>query len=323
MKKTRTQLYTQIRELLLNKRAYPYFALGFVAVTFLATSTFIFLSILRSLDATFEEKRVKPVLPVRVNFAAIDTIALKLGIEIPVRNIPSRTGLVLNQPPIIFNFTSIRSQILPGETITIFLNAYDPDGDTLDVRWNATGGSLNPLGPYGPARWKAPDKTGDYTITVALTDNHTGRTPVSTALGLKVIPRPAGEIPPQEIPQIATRLVGLVKEEGSPELYLVKLDRGKLFKRVVVDNKVIDFYGHINLNTVQIVPAGGLEEYILTNWIRGKDKTKVYQVNLDGAKQWYNMSFEEFETRGGSDEAIFTVNDAEVDSYPDGPDILP
>lgn len=261
------------------------------------------------------------MLPIRVNFGAIDTVALKLGIEIPARNIPSSDSLAINSAPVIFNFTSIRSQVLPGETITIFLNAYDPDGDEVDIRWNASAGTLTPLARYGPARWKAPQKTGDYTITVALTDNQFGRTPVATSLSLKVIPKPAGEISPQEIPQIATRLVGLVKEEGRGELYLIKSDGGKLFKRVVVDPRVIDFYSHVNLNTVQIVPQGTLDEYILTNWVRGRDKTKVYRVNLDGTKQWLRMTFEQFEARGGSDIAVFTVNDAEVSSYPDGRDI--
>lgn len=319
---------TKIKDFVTNKQIYPYFALGFVALIFLVTSIVIFIVTLRSLNLTFEERRDSPVLPIRVNFDAIDTVALKLGIEIPVRDIPSRETSFVNAAPVIFNFTSVRSQVLPGETITIFLNAYDPENDELDVSWKATDGILTPIGPYGPVRWKAPQNTGNYAVTVALTDNQQGRTPVSANISIDVIPKPPGEEPAQEIPQFATRLVGLVKEEGDPTLYLVKTDylvktmEEKLYKRVVVDPKILDFYGHLDINSVEIVPPGTLGEYTLSNWIRGKDKTKVYKVNPDLTKQWYKMTFGEFETTGGSDPAVFTVNEEELRAYADGEDIL-
>lgn len=321
MEKRRKQQFTALTEFLSDKRLYPYLALGMVAFSFLATAILIFWTIIQSINQTFEEKRVMPVLPIRINFQAVDQVASKLGIEIPARNIPSRI-YVKNTPPLILNFTSIRSQVLPEENVTIFLNAYDPEGDTLDVKWNASGGELKPLGPYGPARWKAPRETGTYTLGVSLNDNQPDRQPVSASLAITVIPKPEGGAAVADIPQIATRLVGLVKEEGASRLYLIKSEGQRGYRRIVTDNKIIDFYGHLSLNTVQIIPPDVLKDYTLVPWIRGKDKTKVYQVSPDKTKQWLNMRFEDFKTRGGSDEAVFTVNEAELNFYGDGPEIL-
>jgi len=318
----RPKQFTALTNFLSDKQFHPYFALGVVALSFLITAVLIFWTILQSINQTFEEKQITPVLPIRINFNAIDQIALRLKIEIPARNIPSRT-YAKNTPPLIFNFTSIRSQVLPEEEVTIFLNAYDPEGDVLDVKWNASGGVLNPLGPYGPARWKAPKETGTYTLGVSLNDNQPERQPVSASIAITVIPRPEGDVAIADVPQIATRLVGLIKEEGASQFYFVKSEGPKGFRRLVVDNKIVDFYGHLSLNTVQIVSSDTLKDYTLVPWIRGKDKTKVYQVNSDKTKQWFNMLFEDFKTKGGSDEAVFTVNETELNFYSDGPEILP
>lgn len=276
-------------------------------------------SINRAVSGNIEEKREGG----GINFKAIDAIALKLNIEIPARNIPSRTSLALNKPPLIFTFSTVRPQVLPKDVAPIFLNVFDPDDDQLQAKWEATAGQILPISPLGPARWIAPEEIGDYEVRVSVTDGVEGRTPVKASISLKVLPRIPAYVAPEELPQYTTKLVGLVKEEESPDIYFVKVEGEKSYKRLLVKTQVVNFYPHLSVDLIRTVPKGTLDTFIFTSWIRGKDKFRVYEINANGTKRWLNMPWETFLGRGGSDEAIFTVNDDEVNFYPSGPDILP
>jgi len=256
-----------------------------------------------------------------VDFKALDVVALKLGIEIPARNIPTAKFLVNNSPPRIFNFSTIRPQISVGEIAPIFLNVVDPDGDALTAEWTSLKGEITTLGPLGPARWVAPNQVGDYVLSVSVTDNKRGHKPVLASIKITVIPSIPRNVTPEELSSYTTRLVGLVKEEGSKEIYIIKNEGTDLYKRLLVSQDVVAYYPDLDLNSIQTVPQGTLTEYLTTSWIRGRDKFRVYQVNPSGTKQWLNMPFDEFLGSGGSDKAIFTVDDAEVNFYPSGPDI--
>ncbi|HIE16967.1 MAG TPA: hypothetical protein EYP71_02090 [Dehalococcoidia bacterium] len=111
-------------------------------------------------------------------------------------------------PPSPNQYPTISSLIAAEEVATlaateITCRATDPDGDILDYRWSADGGSIEGKG-YN-ITWRAPDTTGDYTITVMVTDGKGGTATASTTI--RVIEKP--NQPPL--------IVSLTKDGSPPE----------------------------------------------------------------------------------------------------------
>lgn len=61
--------------------------------------------------------------------------------------------------------------------------------------------------------------------------------------------------------------------------------------------------------------------YLSTNYIRAIDQQKVYAVWPDGTKHWLNITPAQWDASGRDWNAIFIVNDAEVNYYTTGVDI--
>jgi len=78
----------------------------------------------------------------------------------------------LNNPPIIEDLTTNCPRVKPVGTATIECVASDPDGDELSYSWSADRGGIS--GEGSTATWVAPDNTGNYTITVTVTDGRGG-----------------------------------------------------------------------------------------------------------------------------------------------------
>jgi len=297
---------------------------SFIIVGMVLTGGIIaFKNLITDINRAVEGEPLSDVPPetIMVDFNAIDNIALKLDIEIPAHDIPTDKYRFTNSPPLIFNFSTTRKQVSPQDNTPVYLNVFDPDRDELEAEWTTTGGKISLLTPLGPARWTAPKTPGDYTIQVKVSDNKRGSNPVSASLTIRVLPG-IPKVIPEDDHTIYTRLVGLVKEEGSEDIYLVKEEGETYYKRIVVSTDVISFYPDLDINLIQSVPRGVLNDYITTDWIRGKERFKVYKVNPDKSKQWLNMEWETFLSLGGLEEAVFRVSEEEIIFYPSGPDIL-
>jgi len=100
-----------------------------------------------------------------------------------------------NQPPVINSLYADYYTIAPGGACTVSVSASDPEGDPLTFSWSASGGSLSATAGAGPVIWTAPTATGNYTITVSVTDNRPGHTAVSKSVTITVSAGP----PPGEI----------------------------------------------------------------------------------------------------------------------------
>lgn len=79
-----------------------------------------------------------------------------------------------NQPPQISSLTSDPSGILYGGTVTLTCIATDPDGDVVRYSWSASEGSISGVGEK--VTWKAPNKAGNFNITVVVSDGKGGET---------------------------------------------------------------------------------------------------------------------------------------------------
>ncbi len=74
-----------------------------------------------------------------------------------------------------------------GDSVAVRVRASDPDGDTLNYSWSATGGSVQGSGTE--VRWNsAGTQPGTYTVTVRVDDNRGGT--ASCAVDIRVEPRP-------------------------------------------------------------------------------------------------------------------------------------
>ena len=111
-------------------------------------------------------------------------------------------------------------------------------------------------------------------------------------------------------------------------VYIVKVVGDTKYIRHIVSLEIFDYYSHLDWNNLRQVDS--LTNYSLSGWVRvntGPDGTpgpndKVYEINGDQSKHWINMTAEDFLTHGGSDAAIYSVNQGELDLYTTGPDVM-
>ncbi|MBC8276419.1 MAG: hypothetical protein H8E40_15820 [Chloroflexi bacterium] len=79
-----------------------------------------------------------------------------------------------NQPPEISSLTANPSGVSYGGSATVKCIATDPDGDVIDYSWSASGGDIS--GDGDTVTWIAPDKGGNFYISVILSDGKGGET---------------------------------------------------------------------------------------------------------------------------------------------------
>jgi len=87
-----------------------------------------------------------------------------------------------NHPPEIVDLSASEERIMPSGNCTISCEASDPDNDSLSYEWLTSGGNIT--GKGDTITWVAPEDTGNYTITVVVTDEFGGEG--SASLSIKV-----------------------------------------------------------------------------------------------------------------------------------------
>jgi len=96
-----------------------------------------------------------------------------------------------NQSPLISSVIANPSGLSYGGSTTIKCIAADPDGDAVSYSWSASEGDISGVGDT--VTWVAPKKTGNFKITVIVSDGKGGETEgnvmvaVSAAVGTVII----------------------------------------------------------------------------------------------------------------------------------------
>lgn len=88
----------------------------------------------------------------------------------PSSSTSSPTG---NQPPQISSLTAAQNQTYPEGQVNLQAVVSDPNGDSLNYKWTASGGSFVEQG-RGNTTWMAPKQFGDYEIKLTVDDNKGG-----------------------------------------------------------------------------------------------------------------------------------------------------
>jgi hypothetical protein len=79
-----------------------------------------------------------------------------------------------NQSPVISSLTANPSGLLYGGSTTITCIANDPDGDVVRYSWSASEGNITGVGDK--VTWIAPNKGGNFNVTVIVSDGKGGET---------------------------------------------------------------------------------------------------------------------------------------------------
>ena len=111
-------------------------------------------------------------------------------------------------------------------------------------------------------------------------------------------------------------------------VYIVKVVGDTKYIRHIVSLDIFNYYGHLQWENLKQVES--LNEYSLSGWVRyntGLNYTaaptnKVYEINGDQTKHWINMTAEQFLSHGGSEPAIFNINQGELNLYTAGADVM-
>jgi hypothetical protein len=89
-----------------------------------------------------------------------------------------------NQAPVISNVTADPLQIIVGQSTTITALASDPNDDPITYKWSASEGTIT--GSGNQITWAAPNKDGDFSVDLTVSDNRGGQTTGSVTV--KVLP---------------------------------------------------------------------------------------------------------------------------------------
>jgi hypothetical protein len=108
-------------------------------------------------------------------------------------------------------------------------------------------------------------------------------------------------------------------------VYIVKVANGKKFIRHIVSLQIFNHYKHLKWEN--LIQVNSLDGFSLAGWVRvntglngtAGPKDKVYEINDDQTRHWIDMTAAEFLQHGGSDEAIYSVNQGELNLYKEGP----
>ena len=82
-------------------------------------------------------------------------------------------SVVANQNPQVLSLVADPTTVAPQGRSSITCAAMDPDGDKVEYSWQADYGSITGLG--NKVTWLAPDREGDFTITVVVNDDKGGQ----------------------------------------------------------------------------------------------------------------------------------------------------
>jgi hypothetical protein len=88
-----------------------------------------------------------------------------------------------NQSPVINSLTAEEATITPNAETRVTCDATDPDNDKLTYTWKATGGDFTAYGRF--IDWKAPDFTGEFTVSVTVDDGQND--PVASSCTITVV----------------------------------------------------------------------------------------------------------------------------------------
>ncbi len=98
----------------------------------------------------------------------------------------------INRAPVITGIQKSEAYAIPGETIQINCQAYDPNDDAITYEWSTSGGSISGSGQS--INWQAPVAQGIYQISVTVSDPQGLTASTSTSILVKIFNSAGGSL---------------------------------------------------------------------------------------------------------------------------------
>jgi len=130
------------------------------------------------------------------------------------------------------------------------------------------------------------------------------------------IPSPPLVITPI-IPAPAFPNGSLLRAKGGVKVYII--NNG--WKRHIVGPGIFNFYGHLGFDKVIEVDPSIIAFYPESRLLRFVDEQKVYELDQINQKRWLNIGAQQFIGSGRSWDAIFIINEQELNFYKTGNNI--
>lgn len=102
----------------------------------------------------------------------------------------------------------------------------------------------------------------------------------------------------------------LVRAEGDTRVYVIKGG----YKRWIPSPDIMDMYGHLRWEDIQIVSAAALAAHEESRLVREEGDVRVYLVHENGSKEWIT-SEADFLSRGFSFGMVYIINERELNWY--------
>ena len=96
----------------------------------------------------------------------------------------------VNNSPVINSLEADKTLVLPSETVNIECNATSIAGGNLTYNWSASGGVMRARASGESGGWTAPGETGNYTVTVNVTDEYGNETTGSIIITVRTNSHP-------------------------------------------------------------------------------------------------------------------------------------
>jgi len=109
----------------------------------------------------------------------------------------------------------------------------------------------------------------------------------------------------------------LVRVKGDVKVYIARNSPkiGEVFMRWIQTPEIFNFYRHFSWNDIIEVKPEFLAQFKESFLIRKAGDYKVYKADTFGRKKWLDMTPREFEKAGYSWDAVYEVNEKELNWY--------
>ncbi|MDD3006976.1 MAG: hypothetical protein PHX30_05380 [Candidatus Pacebacteria bacterium] len=104
----------------------------------------------------------------------------------------------------------------------------------------------------------------------------------------------------------------IVKTADNPDVYIVKYNAGKQYKRLVLNPLVFQSYGHLKWENLLTVSQEEMDSFVSSDLVRVDGSTDIYQLSPNGdTGDKYLLT----STQGYDTNSIYTINQTDFNNY--------
>lgn len=110
----------------------------------------------------------------------------------------------------------------------------------------------------------------------------------------------------------------IIKTADNPDVYIVKYNNEKQFRRLILNPQVFESYGHLKWENIKTVTATEMNSYKISNLVKVENDPKVLALapNGDaGSKSWLNVVASDFIAVGGDWDSVYQINAVDASNY--------